>query len=625
MYNFGQTSTITYHISSPIITMLDFLTPEGGSLCGKGGINYSAKFDPKVISGTVVAEDDSSYTAKVIVEKILLEGKRFYAVKVNNPNAFFRKTSGYYFLNLKLNKSSSQIKIKYPLAATNGETVCIDPLDPELTIFEPTEFLPKITMKVNQDVKIGNIILRTKKDCLYNYWVEKEKFDYNLQGCYVAKTDVEGFYDLRCKSSKGGTTWLEVTLEDYDFVGGYEITVRAEPIIAHFIPDARLNKFADKAKNILVQQSNDENTLFYFKGLDAAKNHLRLNPARYNKYLGLRLILTINGKRHISRFQRRLTSNISYDRRKRMFVVWDYYKIAGKYTVTIYGKGGSKYEYSYTKRPGKTEVSNSSCTVSSAPEIVFAKTATIALNLNDRYNAGVEQDLSHLKEELKNVKVQAYSGDMETTVNFSYTKVDGKNVIFTSAPVKRATSFKIAVKYGDSALPTPKRAAFNVRFGDIFIKNTQCSIILSKTTPISVDSTQQVANTKDIPLFKCKFYDDGKNYIGKIKEEDKTKFNTVISGKRFEITLEQEWVNDNELHFNIKKDDERDFKNAVSTSPYSLNIFYKQKKGIKYPLKFLGDGKIKMLEMETRSSLILFFTILKFPVLQETQLILFSS
>ena len=574
--------------SSPFLFMLDFFTKEEGSLATDNGKFLSDSFDIKTLTAKVSAEDNSDYSEKVTVEAVTVDGKKYFSFKCGKED-YFKKTSGYYFVDISLGTSTKQVKMRYPLINTNGETVCIGDLSPGNTEFAPTENLPKITMNVQQDVKIGDIKTRTASSCLYNYWAELNRFNSNVEGYYIKKDDsVEGYYELRLNTNKSGTNWMECTLDDYDFVGGYEVTVQSEPIISSFQPIVGMNKF--KSGTILEDQSNDKDVLFYFKGLDGAGNPLDLNPAAYNKFVGLSMTHTINGQTRTSTFAQSKTSGVKYDRAKSCYIITDYYKESGNYEVSIAGKNKSKpYKFSYYKKPGVTSLSNSLSNVLSDPEIVIAKTAQIGLNLNDAFNNDIGADKVVSELERAKVKVQAVSEDGATVINFAYSKTDNSNMLYDSPPIKRSCKFLISVSYNGQAMKCTSRCEFNVRYGDIFIKNTQANIILSSTKSITEGNAELINNINDVPVYSLKFFDDGQNWIGKIDFKKDT-FAASIVGKNFEIALDTETLNDNELHLMIPQSRVKDLVNAVK-GDYSLNVSYKGNKGLSYPLKMLGDGQ----------------------------------
>ncbi|MCP3681119.1 MAG: hypothetical protein GY861_00375, partial [bacterium] len=594
-------STKTYHTdwkrneiqfskNAEYLTKIVFLTEDGENTGIRSGHYLSPNFKLTNLSAQLYADDDKNYTDTIKIEGLVLDNTKYYVFKNSKGKDYFRKSSAPYYLNLKLKGITAQLKIKIALGDTNGETVCIQPLTPDWTIFEPTEFLPMITMNVGQDVKIGDIMLRTENDCLYNYWVENDRFTFNTKGSYLIRHDsVEGMYELRLKTSDAGTKYMECSLDDYEFIGGYEVEVRAKPQICEFIADVRKNKFANKEKLELVNQTNDNDVLYYFQGKDCYGNVQRMSPARYNRYMGLRMNVKINGKSNISRFQRRRTSNIVYDRRKRSYVFYDYFKIAGKYQIEIIGANRKKYSFSYYKAPGVVSISNSNCNTVSAEEIVFAKTASVVLNLADKFKVNLTEDETHCQNELKKIKVIAVSEDRKNTYSFKFSKIENGLVHYTSEAIKRASKFNIAVTYDENPLGCDSRCGFKVRYGDIFMANTKCSIILSERKPI--EGIPQIANTKDRPVFSCKFFDDGDNFIGKVKETDLKAFNTYVNGNRFNIALEQTWVNNNEFMLNVKESDSTTLIRAVSSPKYHLNLDYKEKPGKRYELKFLGDGE----------------------------------
>ena len=581
---------ITYKESSPVLTYVDFLADDGSSLGVEAGRFLSDKLDIKNLSANLWAEDSADYSENVVVETAVLNGSRYYALRITNTK-YFKKTSGFYYIDLKYGNKTVQIKIRYNLLPTNGETVCIYDLKPENTDFTPLQSLPKITMNAGQDVQVGTVVTRTDKKCLYNYWVENERFTFNSESSYIKRTDVEGFYQLRFSSKATGQNFLESTLDDYEFVGGYEVSVVSEPVAYKFQASDKNQYLSDKKS--LVNQSNDADVSFYFKAFDAVNNELNLNPAKYNKYVGMRLTVKINGVDHVSIFEPRNTSNIVYNRSLKLYVFQDYYKIAGNYVVTITGKDGATLTFGYYKTPGATDVSKSSSVVASDGEIVFAKVAQIAINLNDKYGVGIENDTSLLTNEIKKLAVQAVSDDSQTVVPFKYVKTDGSNVIYESDPIKRSSKFNLAVTFANKPISCSKRCLFNVRYGDILLENTATSIILSSTTIMNGSTSTQVANTKDVPLFSSFFFDDGNNAILDIDPKS-NEFTATITGNKFELILNTEWINRQQLMMTIQKDDVKKLVDAVSTSAYKLNIFYKglnkSQVSKSYPLKFLGDG-----------------------------------
>jgi hypothetical protein len=384
--------------------------------------------------------------------------------------------------------------------------------------------------------------------------------------------------------------WLYGQLDTMEYIRGYEIEVRAEQLIKFFKTPSRTNKWKDQRRLVLEDQTSDNEVSLIFDGLASdRRTRLSINPARTNKYLGLTINVKINGQSNISNWRSRNTSTIVYSRRDRGYKFTEYFREAGNYEVIITASGGQTLKFTYVKNPGTPDVNRSSATVTSDMEIKFAEKATISVNLQDQYRTAISQFPSHV-DELPKLKVMITRDDHAMAVAGVFDKVEGENFLFTTKEVRSVGLWNLSVTYDGKAIDCNERCRFNVRWGDIFIKNTQSSIILSAHKRIFETTTQQVANTKDVMIFTSLFYDEGNNWIGELDTAN-TEITATIEGTNMKtVSLVVSWMNKNKAFFNIKKDDYVTIQRAVSTGKYHFNIFYKGVESLKYPLKFLGDG-----------------------------------
>jgi len=579
---------VTFKLSSPYLTLIDFLTDDKQSLGSLNGKYLSDNFDvSKVLKGEIYALDSASYSSKLTIEPFDLNGNRYFAVKVDPT--YIKKTTDGYNCDFTMNKQVTQLKINTPTVNTNGERVCIFDLKPENCDFFPALNLPMITTNCGQKTQVGELCLRDEKRCLYNHFIPDEKLASNMDGITFDKQEVEGMYTININTKIAGTNYLEATVDGYDVVGGYPITVQPEPIIAvKKIKPSKANSFISNNINTLQDQSGDDPCVkYYFGGCDARDNELDLNPARYNKYLGLNLNIKINGEAHLSSFNSQ--SSVIYDRRLRQYYTTECYNTPGKYEVTLSGRDGESFTYAYLKTPGKTNLQKSKCGVTTPEEVKVGEKVSFNVNLNDSNNFGIEMHIPLLNEELKKVKCSAISEDDSNIVDLSYSKVDGSNCVFNSGPMAVSTKFRIACTYDSRPLQCTERCQFKVNYGDINVDNTKSSIILSSTAPMSSLASTMIDNIKTVPLFSAKFHDVLGNWIAQI-DTTKEKVTVALKGARFNIDLETSWINSNELHCAIPASRIKDFNDAVSTSVYSLEFTYKDKTKA-FPLKFKGDGE----------------------------------
>ena len=340
--------------------------------------------------------------------------KNAVLVYVNKTDVnFFLKTSYGYNCVIKYNyisESIKEIELKMNLDKNGEYDVCDHDLSVQNTLFIKDSSIKKVYP--NDIIKLGELLLQTKDNKLYNYDIPKTEINFKISptikepfSIYANKDEkIDGKYDIYMKTSKSGSYSIDVYIKNN--ITNWTIVNEVLPLES--ISNFNINDFHYKIENgyiIINDCSVDETPIFYFKGEDEYNNILNYQPTQQNNNLNVIFELTINGN-----IQNDLGLEFKYNNNK--YEIIDNLKIIGEYKLTIYSnQRKKKLIFKYNKIPGKVSALTSTMNIINNKQIIINEQSTIEVELKDKYGNNIALNKEKYKSEIKNVNFYIKSKD----------------------------------------------------------------------------------------------------------------------------------------------------------------------------------------------------------------------
>ena len=264
-----------------------------------------------------------------------IDGKNNSIVAYVEDNNFFLKTSFGYNCVIKYNyniESVKEIELKMELDKKGNYPVCDHKLSEKKSYFTKEPSISKVY--VNQYINLGQILLQTEDNNLYNYKIPEKNITFKVDPSFNSHTisaisdeGVDGKYNIYMKANKSGIYTINFYINNENITNGIILheVFPLESISNFNVKDFNYTKEDDYI--IIDEYSADDTPIFYFKGEDEYNNILNYEPSQKNNYLNVEWKLTIDG--------REIDMDLIFRYNKNTYEIIDNLKQAGNYILTI--------------------------------------------------------------------------------------------------------------------------------------------------------------------------------------------------------------------------------------------------------------------------------------------------
>ena len=489
----------------------------------------------------------------------------------------------------------------YTQLENNVNSVCSHSMLPENSLIKSNGIM---NIPVNQNTKLASIILMTKDSNYLNYLVDISKvflitflpIDNLTNPTFEIVRDViVGTYSLKVNSIKAGTFNYSISIKSDKLNStnfkqfNSSISILPDSNVG-IIEKADLSQFKDNVSNILFDKTNDDIFTIDLIFKDSYQNILRMSPSSSNNNLGLKISVNINNKPFGVNWDSN-TMNIIYS--NGIYKINDYFKFVGNYYITISTKFGNSVVFTYSKEPGKVNLSKSSVTFTSN-ELKVGDSSAIAMTLLDSYS-------QNLLTGNKNTKAAALSAILISIGSINFSKFTEAELTFVSNsdPISDPIKLNINVLSNNIKLNCWQNCIQTVTYSTIDFQKTAVNIIAGGVTALSKTTAQKIVNKSNDLLLNFIFYNSLGKQLNKIDPSLISKINCKITGSgNFTVNLVGTVVNNAYIYFTFDKTtrDYSDYTSAVF-GDYQLLATYKNSNNISdtitltYPLNLIGDGE----------------------------------
>jgi hypothetical protein len=560
---------------------------------------YNNTFDPaKAIKGIIYNIHDPNAIKITPTFAFVYFGedkKQYIGVYVSDK---VPKATELYKLDLTYNGTNQSFSLRYPLGNTLGMVTCVHDLDLTKTRFNSN---PSMTI-VNVEYNLGTFVLQTNDKNLYNYKIDMSRFQvqvspYNTTAkFYITEhPTVEGIYNLMVSSTVAEQYTLNVNIDKTSVLKDYIVTVKSNEAI-YFANTSDLNKY-DSVITIdnslrLTSATTDNGQTIYFTGADSFNNVITYDPNANNQFLGVNIQIVIDNTTTYNFSNDKKSIIFIYNSSKKVYQVSETISQIGNYAVSITGQNGKALKYSYKKAQGSVNYDNSYAYMNSSANIEINSIATVNIILKDTagFNLLTNSNAADTNTQASLLQISAVNGSTKLDLTFQSVDLNMNVFSFASDKIKTIGTYTLNITY-DGKIISCSNCVFNVIFDAFDINRCKMSVILDKIIQMSMKSTLQINNQKDLPLFNFDFYDS--NGI-KLQIVDKSSnLKAVFSGADLgPITLKSEWVGDNHLLWSFP---EAGLLSSIVGANYSityyLKVYYNSLETLVYPIQLSGNGE----------------------------------
>jgi len=582
------------------ITLIS-LADESGS--ESADIGYGPNFSLADFSGTFTNSHATNVRpiSTLKFEQYILpsNGKIYIAVSFNNQKDVIIRNSFYYLLSLKYKNSSMNIRVNYPTLYNNGQTVCLHDLKIENTSWIKTD-IPTNVFNNNDYVYIGNIVLRTTDNNLFNNFIASSRLTYNLtpniDSTRVVITQdpaVAGYYKVYVQGTIQSDYSLNLLIDSFTFTTKYTFSILPQTMIYNIFTSIN-NKYktsvTDSSPLILIDTTADDTPIIQFTGSDSYKNSIKYAPNSGNNFLGIGLDISVGENRIVERIN---SSSVNFSWNGNNYQLEDNNKVAGNYIVKISSVNGL-LTYKYYKKPGLPSNISSFAVLNNSNVIRLSEQVIVALNLRDKFNNLISLDSDLFNSELKKINVYALYQDNVTKVNFTLGQNIAINPIYTGTITEKAGKYTIKVEYSTQngiVNFNCNSCIFEATYEKFDLNKCKLFIVTSKPDLLTQDAITNINNVNDVPLFNFKFFDTNEKELFYV--DNKSNLKAFITGaNNFRLDLNTEWLKSYQIFWtmpDVNVSEDKKFKNLKGDN-YILNISFNDLVALKYTLKLLGDG-----------------------------------
>ena len=361
--------------------------------------NPYANFDPNLIGGKIY-EYHSEYEGYLSFEETTFENKNYILAKLKKKSEMRRSSFDYTIsLDFTINKS---LKLHYLLYYAGDYEVCRRQLDFSNSIVKTTK---KDSLLAGDLEKVGEIVLRTDLNHLYNYFLDSQNLIEPTNSCIDKNTcevqisknnDIVGVYDIKFKSNLTGDFNIGFTINDSNLLEGEDFCeVKVEPI-----PEAFTLEEIKTDKHEFIC---GEEVLYEFTIRDEYNNLIEYDVPKDN--FGLSYSLLINGEEISSpSIELEKSPNSSYYIKER-------YTKSGNYSLTLKTKNlNSKIEYIYYKNPAEPYYFYSKLKLLNNNKINLNDISKAELKLSDEYENYIDPEFFPY-DKFQNIEIYSLNGN----------------------------------------------------------------------------------------------------------------------------------------------------------------------------------------------------------------------
>ena len=491
-------------------------------------------FNPILIEGKIY-EYHSEYEENLSFEIIQFENKNYILAKLKNKNEM-RRSSYDYIVTLDFNITKN-LTFNYILYYAGDYKVCRKELNLSNTIIKTTETNSIIAGRLE---KVGQIVLRTDLDHLYNYFLESQNLIDHIDVCIepntcevqLSKNEVEGVYDVRFSSNLKGKFNITFKINDSNLFEGKDFCqVKVEPIPEAFIIDK--NK-TDKNEFVCGKE-----VIFEFTIKDIYGNLIEYDLPPDN--FGLSYSIKINGEEKSS-------SSIKLDKKpySSSYYIKESNTISGNYSLTLKTKN-SKLDivYNYFKSPGEPSSLYSKLKLLNNNKLNLHDISMAELKLSDKFGNEINPNLFPY-DKLKNIDIYALNGNNDRIDYYS------EGYTYKSYPINITGSYYLYGKVNNEYLLCTSCNFDVVDYGFDFDKS-QLRMIGENSILMKEENYYTLYKGLQKPAFEFDFMTQEGLPSNEIKREE-TNIEACITNEEERLILNETWLDKNKLLWALPDD-----------------------------------------------------------------------
>ena len=518
--------------------LLDFVDQKDPEKTNYSEIEYPFEnLDLSLLSGTIF-EEHSQYKGKLSFEPVEFRNKLYILAKLKNSKEEMRRTTFIYEVTLDF-EIQQKLKVNYVLYNIADYTVCRKPLNISNSIIKPLELDSVIA---GSFLKVGEIVLRTDLDHLYNYFLENQNqisfsskcLEDNSCQVEISQNIIEGIYDIKFKSNFVGEYNIEFKINGNNLLEGQDsckVKVGAIPQAYYLI------KVEHEEQNYTV----DEEVKYEFIIKDFYSNVIDYDLPSDN--FGLYYSVMINELSYDS-------SNIKLEKgEKSTYYIKEKNTMSGDYNLflrTDYST--SKIEFDYYKAPGAAFYFNSQLKLISNNKLNLNDISIAELHLYDFYYNYINSDSSAYKRELQYVKIYAENGNGHIIEYYA-----AEDNIFQTYDIKIAGSYHLYGFVHENQITTCYSCNFDViDYGFDFTKS-QLKMIGEKTILMKEKNYYILYHGLQRPAFEFDFITQNGLPSNEINREE-TNIDAYITYDSKKTDLKKDWIDINKLIWTLPED-----------------------------------------------------------------------
>ena len=397
-------------VNSDNIFLIDLVDLNDDERTKYSDIDYGYdNFNLSKIKG-IIKEDHSGYKGVLSFEKVKFRDKIYILGKLLNSKNEMRRSSLEYTLVLDFGLTQN---LRYNYYLELGDYVaCRKDLQVNNSIVNN---LNTDSIRAGDSVKVGELVLRTDGDHLYNYFLDNDdEINFTVvnsncvekKTCSVEKirTKIDGVYSLFFKSHKEGDFKVVVQIKGNDLKDENNyFTVKVKPIPQAYL----LIKLEPEDEDYTV----GEVAKFGFIIKDKYNNTINDVITYQSDYFGLKYSVSING-------EKQTISQKLIEKGDDCYYVKENFKKSGNYSLTLQTTySDSQIIFEYYKGPGKAQYDKSIIKAINNNKININEQSTVELYLYDEYDNYINLDDAAFEREIVNVNIYALNNENE--VNYT--------------------------------------------------------------------------------------------------------------------------------------------------------------------------------------------------------------
>ena len=489
-------------------------------------------FELKELNGEI-EEKHSGFKASLTFEIFLYNEKYYILAKLKDSKTKMRRTTLEYIVHVEY-KEYVDLRLNYVLYNHGDYVVCRKDLNISNSIIKTTK---EDSIKAGSLTKVGELVLRTDLDHLYNYYL-KDQSVITFTGECISKSNcevevsknsqIEGVYDLKFKSNNQGVYTITFKISGEDLlVGSNSFTVNVVPNAEAYI----LEKVEEKETNYTV----DEKSEFGFRIKDRFGNIINYDLP--SDSFGLSYSIFINNKEEDNK-------NIKLVKGNDYYYIKESYTTSGDYKLILKTKySQSQLNFEYYKSPGKAFYLNSKLNVINNNKLNLGDISIVELSLYDNYNNLINDDPVIYDRELEFVEIYATN---EKGDRIDYYKFD--SLTLKSNYIEKTGSFHVSANVHNIPISSCLSCNFDVIDSGFDFSLSQLKMVGDKIILMIERSYYTLYEGLQRPAFEFDFL----THQGLPSNE--VDRNSDIKAKIDSTLLDKVWISSNKLLWILPED-----------------------------------------------------------------------